>query len=523
MNQLNILIGISVLLFVFTILISTKGLLLYYVKNWVENKLIWNPYHDRTRFFINFTLPILSYLFIYLSIKSAYTFDISIIHKVSFYSLPVIVGLQTYFIYYTWTKKFEIKPTLSNFHNTKMNNQCLNTTSDYNTNNILDMNDSKFDSFYKHWVTKLQQYQSLGEVDEKDYALIYNSFIDGIKEFNFESIHYYDHSNIHGERLYSSRHHSYLSMITKLKILDQIEFVVPKDTFYTFLRGYRFDWYPDDIFQFLFKELAHTIQKNIDNLKNIWLDFFCKNEPFYDKYPPFNNSESENIFIVENIIKSIRFEPHNANFYFEDNSKEITLEYLENSEINIRENPSELNSELVILEINRLEAIKKKHKFLFIDRYIKSLRLILSDLGSIIEDHTPKSKNTKKLSLKQKETLSSFLQSYFRVNTNQEQNIKKLINLEVSLIKEPLILMKSNNDFSLFFILLLEKEIYSRKEIDSIFDCNKIIPYGARSKENFDRKVFQKFLNLYKRKTKVIHLTEDYKKITSLLESLSIY
>ncbi len=128
-----------------------------------------------------------------------------------------------------------------------------------------------------------------------------------------------------------------------------------------------------------------------------------------------------------------------------------------------------------------------------------------------------KNKLSPNLTLEQKEVIFDFLKSYFRVYT--EQDIKNLINLDIHLIIGPLKLKKTNTSLSLLFLLLLKKEVYSRDEIDSIFDCNKIEP-SRGSRQNFDRKVFSKYLNFYKKNKKIIHLSKDYKKSVSVLESL---
>lgn len=375
------------------------------------------------------------------------------------------------------------------------------------------MSESKFDDFYKHWIIKLQQYESLGQVDEKDFSLIYHNFIDGIKIFDFESTHYYDDSIMEAKDLYSYKYHSHISIIIKIKISNHIESIVPKEEFYTFLRDYRFNWYPSDIFQLLFKKLAHTVQKNIDNLKNMWLNFFCKNESFYNEYPPFNNLESENIFIVENIIKEIYFEPHNSDFFFKDNFKKITINYLKNSIVNIRENHDKFDSKSIRLEINRLESIKIKNKFLFVDEYIKLLKDVISDLNFINTDKNIIPENTKKLSSKQKEVLYNFLQSYFRVST--QEDIKNLIDLKLNSIKGNLKLIKHTKSFSLLLYFLLEKGYYSKSQIYSIFDFDKIIPTKGIY---FDRKVLSKYFSKFE-EGKTIDNDKEIKNINSLLKS----
>lgn len=100
---------ISTIEILFMLLIIMRGYSKY-LKTWLVGESIWNSSYDRIRLFVNIMFFGISYIIFHFTLINANDFNISLFHKISFFLVPVTLGLMLYLIKLSWSNKIKIKP-----------------------------------------------------------------------------------------------------------------------------------------------------------------------------------------------------------------------------------------------------------------------------------------------------------------------------------------------------------------------------------------------------------------------------
>ncbi|MBE7645381.1 hypothetical protein LNI90_08630 [Tenacibaculum dicentrarchi] len=141
----------------------------------------------------------------------------------------------------------------------------------------------------------------------------------------------------------------------------------------------------------------------------------------------------------------------------------------------------------------------------------QKLKIDIERTQEIKEDHIEN--DTIEFTEEQTQLLVKFLESWFKSST--QENLQNLIDLNLPSIKGDLKLIKNPKSFSLLLFKLLEKKHYNKNQIESIFDCKKIIHINSKK---LDKETFSKYHSDFI-KGKSIDSDKQNQNIITLLKS----
>ena len=195
-----------------------------------------------------------------------------------------------------------------------------------------------------------------------------------------------------------------------------------KDAFFTFLENENFGI--TDI-NTLKKNMIHQIQNEVDEFMISKFNCFFKKEHFYQKNNPFKSNKEFHFFIISRILENLYFDPYYGSFSTE-NEFYLLGEYFDKVMLQLKEKFDLLKVEDLHREVIRLEILKEKHHFYFLDSSIKKLESLIVRLNSR-SDKIKREKDKFKLNISPQKLSKLYLLFFENNNTHiNEEKVKRI-------------------------------------------------------------------------------------------------
>jgi hypothetical protein len=195
-----------------------------------------------------------------------------------------------------------------------------------------------------------------------------------------------------------------------------------KDAFFTFLENEYFGLASVNTLE---KNLVHQIQMEVDIFMTSKYNCFFRREDFYQKNNPFKSNKEFHFFIISKILENIEFNPHYARFSAE-NEFYLLEEYFDKVMLQLKQKFDSLETENLHREVIRLEILKDKYHFYFLNSSIKKIEKLIDRLNSR-SDKIKEGKDKLKLNISPQK-LSKLYVLFFENNNTQinEEKIKRI-------------------------------------------------------------------------------------------------
>lgn len=192
-----------------------------------------------------------------------------------------------------------------------------------------------------------------------------------------------------------------------------------KDAFFTFLENEHFGLVSINSLE---KNLIHLIQMEIDIFIDSKYNCTFNKVDFYQEHNPFISKKEFHLFIISKILENIDFNPYDGSFSTE-NEFYLLEEYFGKVMLQLKQKFDLLNVEDLHREVIRLEILKEKYHYYFLDSSIKKLESLIVRLNS----RSGKIKDKFKLNISPQK-LSKLYVVFFENNNTQinEEKIKRI-------------------------------------------------------------------------------------------------
>ena len=320
----------------------------------------------------------------------------------------------------------------------------------------------------------------------------YHSFLEEIPSKNVLSDFY-----ISSERLYKESCYYYPNREGFNEILSTLinynfkKKTFKKDAFFTFLENEHFGLVSINSLEI---NLIHLIQMEIDIFMGSNYNCFFNKVNFYQKNNPFKSKKEFHFFIISKILENIEFYPCDGSFSTK-NKLYLLEEYFGLVLLQLKEKFDLLKVEDLHREVVRLEILKEKYHFYFLDSSIKKLDGLIVRLNSrsdsLREEIKEINQDTNNISLVDRDleriqttlvikTLEDIFNDFFELNELvynefEKKEIKQLIQIFFGTVKEEevnrlidisFIPKDFRKDFVRIFLYLLEKgKIITKKTL----------------------------------------------------------
>ncbi|WP_299670379.1 hypothetical protein [uncultured Polaribacter sp.] len=329
------------------------------------------------------------------------------------------------------------------------------------------------------------------ELKDKFYSK-YQSFLEEIPSKNV-----LDNFYIPSEKFYKNSCYYYPNREKFNEILSTLinynfkKKTFKKEAFFTFLEN---EYFGLTSINTLEKNLIYQIQIEVDMFMGSNYNCSFNKVNFYQKNNPFKSEKEFHFFIISKILENIDFNPYDGSFSTE-NEFYLLEEYFDKVMLQLKQKFDILKVEDLHREVIRLEILKEKHLFYFLDSSIKKLESLIVRLNSrsdsLLEEIKEINQDSNNTSLVDKDieriqttlvikTLEDIFNDFFKLNELvynefEKKKIKELIQISFGIVNDlevnkqidvSFIPKNFRKDFVRIFLYLLEKgKIITKKTL----------------------------------------------------------
>jgi len=259
----------------------------------------------------------------------------------------------------------------------------------------------------------------------------------------------------------------------------------------------------------LIKGLFDKLEVNV-NVSKAHILGIKESKPFHQKYWPFNTVLDLDKFLISKVLKNLSLEPFSGAFNTIDGFTVSIEYYYKLVSQKVRESNQVCINELKI-ELNEVEYFKEYSRCSYLNEYVSILKSLINFLPIIEANEKesdllllPKNKTLEKPTI---ESMTNFLKRWF-INSKYN-DLSKLLRLELDDMSSRLELKKHTTTLSLFFIYAIEKGLYSRQDVEMIYDSTKLTGTKGKINKNIFGNHYSRFSNVNgERRKKTNHYLE---------------
>ncbi len=316
---------VSTLEILYTLFIIIKGYSRY-LKAWLDNQSIWNPDYDRIRLLVNLLFFGISYLVFHLSFTNTSDFSISLFHKLSFFSIPLFLGLTLYLINLSWSEKFEMKPLSAS-------NPIKRNQLEISKKNILMKIDEKDNEDCMPKLKKIALSKKSKTKKPDKYLELYYLLIKKLMSYDCDEVYYVPSDVSLSDFHYSYYNRKFINNYVKKNIYIYYDKIFEKDKVIEYFKKSEKVKTKEAPIDIAYNSMFFFIQEQINSIF-LEIKSYTENRPFYNKFKPNNTILNETIckFFLENIVLAnisfygIRFEiKEDYDLLFQSYFKEVLV------------------------------------------------------------------------------------------------------------------------------------------------------------------------------------------------------
>lgn len=250
----------------------------------------------------------------------------------------------------------------------------------------------------------------------------YNTFLEEIPSKNVLSDFYISSEKFYKESYYYPNREGFNEILSTLINYNFKKKTFKKDAFFTFLENEHFGLVSINSLE---KNLIHLLQMEIDIFMGSKYNCTFNEVDFYQKNNPFKSKKEFHFFIISKILENIKFNPFDGSFSAE-NEFYLLEEYFDLVLLQLKEKFDSLDIEVLHHEVIRLEILKEKYRFHFLNSSIKKIEKLIERLSSR-SVKVKERKNQFKLNISPQK-LSKLYVLFFENNNTQinEEKIKRI-------------------------------------------------------------------------------------------------